>query len=268
MIDTTNSSVPSNPENSTPPSTTTIDPNLLSITSIPPMNLPPGFGEIGQRPGHPLPPIVFNTGRPGIVRRIRGVEEKLVGTLRNDKLVGDRRNNRLMGGGGNDTLDGGVGNDWLFGDAGNDKLNGSVGNDHLFGGLGDDLLEGGAGNDHLNGGAGDDILFGGQGRDLMVGGAGKDTFRYSSLKEGGDLIRDFNVQQDLIDLRPIFAQPSFTNVTDPQQLMSLMKMERIGTSTRIMIDADGTGSGQTFVNVATLQGVAPSALTLANFVVA
>lgn len=264
MTESTNPQTPSTNETLPPPP---IDPNLPSMPPLP-MGLPPGFGEMGQRPASPLPPIVFTTGRRGIMRRIRGTEERLVGTLRNDKLVGDRRNNRLMGGAGNDTLDGGIGNDRLFGDAGNDKLNGGVGNDQLFGGLGDDLLEGGAGNDYLNGGAGDDILFGGQGRDLMVGGAGKDTFRYSSLKEGGDLIRGFNVQQDLIDLRPIFAQPNFASATEPEQLKSLFKLERIGTSTRIMIDADGTGSGQTFVNVATLQGVAPSALTLANFVLA
>ncbi len=267
MTEPTNPQTPSINETLPPPPTNPLDPNLPSMPP-PPMGLPPGFGEMGQRPASPLPPIVFNIGRRGIMRRIRGTEERLVGTLRNDKLVGDRRNNRLMGGAGNDTLDGGIGNDRLFGDAGNDKLSGGVGNDQLFGGSGDDLLEGGAGNDQLNGGVGDDILQGGQGRDMMAGGAGKDTFRYGSLKEGGDLIKDFNVQQDLIDLRPIFAQPNFASATDPQQLKSLFKMERIGTSTRIMIDADGTGSGQTFVNVATLQGVAPSALTLANFVVA
>ena len=62
-----------------------------------------------------------------------------------------------------------------------------------------DLLWGGAGNDELYGHAGDDILYDGGGSDTLYGGAGSDTFVLA--KDGRiDVIRDFNIAQDRLDL--------------------------------------------------------------------
>lgn len=104
--------------------------------------------------------------------------------------------------GGNDTVHGSAGADTIHGDAGNDQLKGNAGNDQLFGGEGTDVL---------NGGYGRDVLVGGAGRDIMTGGADRDVFDFNLVSETGksastrDVIRDFRVGEDKIDLSTIDA---------------------------------------------------------------
>jgi Ca2+-binding RTX toxin-like protein len=79
----------------------------------------------------------------------------------------------------------------------------------LTGGGGNDVLDGGAGNDTLAGGNGADLLVGGTGADSLKGGAGADVFRYDAAADSTaaapDLIGDFQVGVDKIDLHPIDA---------------------------------------------------------------
>ncbi|BDH44727.1 hypothetical protein TUM12370_07710 [Salmonella enterica subsp. enterica serovar Choleraesuis] len=102
---------------------------------------------------------------------------------------------------------------------GNDILHGGEGNDLLFGGGGNDILNGGNGNDMLFGGDGDDILSGGAGNDILHGGSGKDTFKWTSEDIGSDIIKDFNINEDKIDLSDILKDvgegdlSQFINVT-------------------------------------------------------
>ena len=66
-------------------------------------------------------------------------------------------------------------------------------------GLGlDDTLSGNLGNDSLFGGAGDDQLFGDGGADSMTGGLGADQFLYYNTADGGDTIRDFAADDELV----------------------------------------------------------------------
>lgn len=138
-------------------------------------------------------------------------KDKLLGEDGNDVLAGGAGDDSLDGGAGNDSLDGGSGNEWLAGGTGNDKLAGGSGNDALDGGTGNDALDGGTGNDRLvggsgtdtlKGGSGDDVLIGGEGKDSLSGGAGKDTFVFlpADGKSPGDIINDFEVGQDRIDV--------------------------------------------------------------------
>ena len=69
-------------------------------------------------------------------------------------------------------------------------INGGAGNDTLWGSNGDDVIDGGAGNDSLFGGAGDDTL---------TGGAGDDVFQFTATN-GSDMITDFAVNGDSIEL--------------------------------------------------------------------
>ncbi len=98
--------------------------------------------------------------------------------------------------------------DWLQGNGGDDHLraggsddyvNGGAGNDRVRGQEGDDILNGGAGNDKVQGGLGDDILNGGTGDDILQGWYGADTFVFEA-NFGSDLVRDFEVGVDKIDL--------------------------------------------------------------------
>lgn len=60
------------------------------------------------------------------------------------------------------------------------------------------------GNDLISLGSGDSVITGGLGRDTLTGGSGADTFRYTqaddSYRGANDLITDFNVSKDLIDV--------------------------------------------------------------------
>jgi len=59
---------------------------------------------------------------------------------------------------------------------------------------------GGADRDVLTGAQGNDILVGGSGRDTLTGGAGADRFAFSRPNEGIDIITDFVVADDRIDI--------------------------------------------------------------------
>lgn len=71
---------------------------------------------------------------------------------------------------------------------------------HLMGLGGADTLRGGDGDDRLQGGRGRDLLQGGAGDDRMAGGHGADLFVFTAMDAGRDVIRDFAVGQDHIDL--------------------------------------------------------------------
>jgi Ca2+-binding RTX toxin-like protein len=79
---------------------------------------------------------------------------------------------------------------------------GEVSDDVLNGTALNDQLSGMAGSDTLIGAAGDDVLIDGFGRDHLFGGAGADVFEF--VEDGTlDLIRDFEVWQDQVDLSQI-----------------------------------------------------------------
>ena len=78
---------------------------------------------------------------------------------------------------GYDTVWAGAGNDRIAGRVGADAFHGEAGNDTIFGRLGADTLDGGAGDDHLDAGYGDDLVIGGSGNDKAWMGAGNDTWR-------------------------------------------------------------------------------------------
>lgn len=152
-------------------------------------------------------------------------DDVLYGEQGNDTLLGGEGNDRLFGGADNDTLFGGTGDDWLdggndndvlFGEEGNDSLFGASGNDKIYGGTGNDRIWGGTGNDDIFGDDGNDFIEGQQGNDTLTGGAGKDTFFYwvdnsqKSLRPGtmwgNDVITDFKVGEDRLDLSNLFAR--------------------------------------------------------------
>jgi Ca2+-binding RTX toxin-like protein len=203
----------------------------------------------------------------------------------NDWLEGGAGNDTLYGGGGNDFLVGGSGNDGLAGNAGNDILLGNSGDDDLFGGDGDDLLDGGSGRDLLSGDAGNDTIY--IDNDLgelnittstlnygMLGGAGSDTYVLKNPSGGSqsfgltvtgagtvvtssNLIGDFNVSEDKIDLR---NYPDITKLSD--LIIAQPFTSGSTTITRIVV-----GSGAN-APVITLRNVPPASLSANNFIFA
>jgi Ca2+-binding RTX toxin-like protein len=139
------------------------------------------------------------------------------------KIYGLAGNDIILGGRYNDILDGGEGDDSLSGENGDDVLNGGAGVDILFGGIGSDTLNGGEGDDTLFGGEGDDVLNGGAGDDILFGGTGADTFVFTDLSSGMDVIDDFEDGIDRLDFDGRFAFDD-------------LAIEQIGEDTLLTID--------------------------------
>ncbi|MEM9220233.1 MAG: DUF4347 domain-containing protein [Cyanobacteria bacterium P01_F01_bin.150] len=215
------------------------------------------------------------------IRGTGGNDNPLKGFRSNDRILGKGGDDRLLGKGGDDELKGGRGNDTLKGGGDSDQLNGGGGDDLLQGGSDNDELKGGGGNDTLRGGGGDDILIGQRGQDTLVGGGGKDTFTYNNLKEGGDVINRFSVENDVLDFRNILGRaddaldfrntklmdPSDSKTTTPPgaKLEEFVRLVQVGSDTQVRIDTDGNGPGQSFTLMATLTNVQSSTLSSQNF---
>jgi 5'-nucleotidase len=75
-----------------------------------------------------------------------------------------------------------------------------------------DMIYAGRLNDTITGTAGDDLIQGGSGSDLTTTGAGADTIIYTSIRDAGDRITDFEIGADKIDLSAIFSAASVTPV--------------------------------------------------------
>jgi Ca2+-binding RTX toxin-like protein len=95
--------------------------------------------------------------------------------------------------------------DSITGNSAGNFLDGGAGNDTINGGDGNDTLMGGGGNDILTGGTGNDLLMGGGGNDILTGGAGKDRFRFLSLSDRVDVIKDFSFSSSNRDFIEISA---------------------------------------------------------------
>ena len=68
---------------------------------------------------------------------------------------------------------------------------------------GDNIINGTDGGDLLIGFDGNDILYGGAGDDVLYGGAGEDIFVFDKNSGGENIIRDFNTQEDALDISDI-----------------------------------------------------------------
>ena len=86
-------------------------------------------------------------------------------------------------------------------DAFHDRITGNGAENQLAGGAGNDTIDGGAGSDYLFGNAGQDRLRGGAGDDVLKGNAGGDVFVYDAAQSGHDVILDFTVGTDRLNVK-------------------------------------------------------------------
>ena len=101
--------------------------------------------------------------------------------------------------------------DRIQGSAESDVIRAWGGDDRIQGGSGNDYIEGGSGDDHIFGGGGEDVLGGGRGHDRLSGGLGRDRFVYSKLSDGNDIIVDFQIGEDVIDLSALFSDERYSS---------------------------------------------------------
>jgi glycerophosphoryl diester phosphodiesterase len=132
-----------------------------------------------------------------------------------------------------------------------DRLIGRGGNDTLRGGGGDDILLGYAGSDLLVGDTGNDRLSGSGGLDTLSGGEGEDVFVFRTLRQGPDLILDFNPLEDVLEFRQagfdldlpkgVLADGAFTVGSSAADSSDrFVYNDQTGT---LLYDADGSGVG-------------------------
>lgn len=110
------------------------------------------------------------------------------------------------------------GDDSITGTFGVDTIYGGDGNDTLMGLGGVDTLYGDAGDDSLNGGDGTDNLYGGDGTDTITTGAGRDIVYFAGDLSTMDVIADFAIYSDAINLRAYgvtYATLVFDRLTMP-----------------------------------------------------
>ncbi len=140
----------------------------------------------------------------------------------------------------------------IDGGAGDDQISGRDGTDEIQGGDGDDLIGGGAGDDVLSGGDGNDKILGADGNDQLWGGSGADRFYFVEFGAANrDVIADYSAD-DILDLAALLdgrvpggsAEGFVRAVSDGER------------DTLVQIDLDG--GGDTWQDVALLQGYGPS----------
>ncbi|MGF1515224.1 MAG: DUF4347 domain-containing protein [Elainellaceae cyanobacterium] len=130
-------------------------------------------------------------------------DDLLNGGSGRDRLLGKGGNDFINGGSNSDTILGGRGDDVLNGGRGADRIRGNGGRDQINGGGGRDRLLGNGGRDEVHGNRGADRILGGGARDILTGGQGRDTFGYRNANDFGDVITDFSILADRMDLRAV-----------------------------------------------------------------
>jgi hypothetical protein len=255
-----NASIDSTPTPTPSPATTPTTTLIVSATPTP----QPTDVTRGKMLGTAPPPINFSGGKKGI--RISGDTNSSM-LKGNDFIYGNKKNNSLSGMEGNDHLFGKQGNDRLLGGAGNDQMDGGKGDDLLEDSSGDDLLKGGKGRDRLFGGVGADILVGGSGADTLAGGSGADLFTLTMEGQERDRILDFDAQEDLLDLRQIFAAPQFAGVSPSDRFEQFVRVEQKGANTEVFLKMEGMGNRTSMNLLATIDNVSTFTLSASQFVV-
>lgn len=158
----------------------------------------------------------------------------------------------------------GRGRDEIIGLATNDELLGGGGNDTIEGGDGKDILEGGRGRDRLFGGEGRDRLMGEEGNDKLTGGEGRDRFMMIRSSDATDVIRDFELGADLIDLRRLQQRETDVNRADlfDEGVITIGGNERRAI---VFFDSDGDDGAEGATRLFKVRGVAATDLTVDNF---
>ena len=104
------------------------------------------------------------------------------------------------------------------------------------------LLYGTDRRESLAGTDGPDFILGLEGRDMLTGGDGMDTFIYNEITEGGDILVDFTVGEDRIDLVGLLSGLGVDS-EDPIA-DGFVSFRGRGSDSFVLVDADGPGPGR------------------------
>jgi hypothetical protein len=109
--------------------------------------------------------------------------------------------------------------------------------ENVTAGTGNDIITGNSADNNLNGNSGNDVIAGGAGNDTLSGGGGSDSFRFLTVLDGNDVISDFSIIDDVINLDDLLDASNI----DPINRGVLLSEDSAG-NTIINIDTESDGS--------------------------
>ena len=124
-------------------------------------------------------------------------------------------------------------------------------------------IDGTRGRDNLVGTDGSDIITGFQGGDTLTGGEGSDTFVYTGTRDRRDIITDFEVCSDIIDLSDVLDAIGFTG--DDPVASGYVGLRIDGEDAIVTIDPDGPDGRAIGVSFITLRELGSDAIENENF---
>jgi len=120
---------------------------------------------------------------------------------------------------------------------------------NIYGEAGNDTLWGSNGNDTIDGGEDNDTLFGSAGDDTLTGGTGDDVFQFTATS-GSDVITDFDVSGDKIELY-YRAEDNHSNA-DLNLTSGIVTWDVDNTSSDVVIDLSATTNSSDLIDFDTL----------------
>jgi Ca2+-binding RTX toxin-like protein len=111
-------------------------------------------------------------------------------------------------------------------------------------------ITGSNGNDVIDGGAGGDTIVVGTGANKLTGGTGQDLFVFGKAADHDNVITDFHVGEDMLDLRGAVKDAGYTGADALAD--HVLNVAQVGADVVFALDPDGSGSGAGHVLV-TLQ---------------
>jgi len=98
------------------------------------------------------------------------------------------------------------------------------------------------------------------GRDQITTGAGHDQVVYTSIRDGVDIIKDFEVGADQIDLSPILDDQGLTLTFDSAVAEGYLHLGSFRGDSFVKLDLDGNAGNNRGIGIALLEGVDLAAL--------
>ena len=127
----------------------------------------------------------------------------------------------------------------------------------VWAGDGNDIIIANDFGNTIQGGRGNDTITAGKGVDILYGGPGSDTIVYTAVSSSADTLMDFQVSDDVIDLRGLFESLGYTGADAVADGWIKLEADASGTGTNILLDAhDGHG----FITLIDVIGVSPALL--------
>ncbi len=119
--------------------------------------------------------------------------------------------------------------------------------------------------------SGDDLIASGTGGEVITGLGGKDTYIYDSINDFGDVITDFNANNDdLIDLKSLYSSYtssglSLEEILGTTPFEDLVKVTAIGSNAQISVSPYGQLLPDYQLPLVTLEGVTPDQIDATDF---